>query len=86
MHTTWYVLETGMPADPDEVSTDGAGLLRHKDGVAVAIGPHGPRSRGMSKADIDAARAASTPKPRQAAPAKGREMKPGAEAAGYETR
>lgn len=44
---TWYVLENGVAADPDEVAPDAAGVLKHKSGVAVAMGPHGPKSRGV---------------------------------------
>lgn len=62
---TWYVLEDGSPGDPAEVSPDEAGVLRHKDGRAVAIGAHGnPRSRGMSADDIAAAREVKPEKPK----------------------
>lgn len=47
MRETWYVLEDGTPADPNEVAPDKKGVLRHKDGAAVAIGPHGPLSTGV---------------------------------------
>ena len=57
MSETWYVLETGAFADPNECGPDAAGVLRHVSGVAVAVGPHGHRSRGMSEAEIAAARA-----------------------------
>lgn len=57
MSETWYVLETGAFADPNECAPDAAGVLRHVSGVAVAVGPHGHRSRGMSQAEIAAARA-----------------------------
>ena len=53
---TWYVLEDGTYADPSDVVPGDDGVLRHKDGAAVAYGPHGPRSRGMSADDIEAAR------------------------------
>lgn len=48
---TWYVLENGVAADPDEVAPDAAGVLKHKSGVAVAMGPHGPKSRGVDPDD-----------------------------------
>ena len=51
---TWYILEDGTPGDPAKISPDESGTLRHQDGRAVAMGPHGPRSRGMSDADIAA--------------------------------
>lgn len=47
MRETWYVLDDGSAADPNEVAPDEAGVLRHKDGRAVALGPYGPRSRGV---------------------------------------
>ena len=34
---TWYVLEDGSNADPCEVAPDKKGVLRHKDGQAVAM-------------------------------------------------
>lgn len=51
MRETWYVLEDGSSANPNEVAPDERGVLRHKDGMAVAIGAHGNhRSRGV---DVD---------------------------------
>lgn len=47
MRETWYVLENGKAADPNEVAPDKDGVLRHKSGVAVGIGPHGPLSMGV---------------------------------------
>lgn len=47
MRETWYVLEDDTVADPREVAPDDGGVLRHKGGQAVAMGPHGPRSRGV---------------------------------------
>lgn len=58
MLVTWYVLENGMAADPCDVAPGADGVLRHKSGVAVAYGPHGPRSRGMSAEEVAAAREA----------------------------
>lgn len=51
MRETWYVLEDGTSADPNEVAPDDAGVLRHKDGLAVAVGPHGHLSRGVNVED-----------------------------------
>jgi hypothetical protein len=51
---TWYVLESGEVGDPHEIEPDDKGVLRHKDGRAVAYAPHGPRSRSV---DADAERA-----------------------------
>jgi hypothetical protein len=49
---TWYILEDGCPGDPALIAPGDNGLLRHADGRAVAYGPHGPRSRGMTDSDI----------------------------------
>lgn len=77
MPETWYVLQDGTPGDPAQIGPDSAGVLRHASGKAVAIGPHGPRSRSMSDAEIEAVRAAP--------PAADREMKP-KRGGRYETR
>jgi hypothetical protein len=45
---TWYVMEDGSCGDPREISPGADGVLRHKDGRAVAYAPHGPRSRGVN--------------------------------------
>lgn len=47
MRETWYVLEDGTYADPNECSTDEAGKLVHKSGVAVAMRGQVPSSRGV---------------------------------------
>lgn len=44
---TWYILEDGSCGDPREIKPDADGVLRHKDGRAVAYATHGPRSRGV---------------------------------------
>ena len=84
MRETWYVLEDGSFADPAEVAPDGAGMLRHKNGVGVAYSPHGPKSRSMGPEERAAAGAKAAAK-REAPKRSDREMKakPGA---GYETR
>lgn len=53
MRATWYVMEDGSVADPSEVTADAAGVLRHRDGRAVAMRGDVPRSRGV---DVDAQR------------------------------
>lgn len=72
---TWYVLDDGSSADPCEVAPDAAGILRHKDGKAVAMRGDVPRSRGV---DVDVERAKSK--------SSAREMKPQAQGLGYLTR
>lgn len=69
---TWYILEDGTPGDPAEIAADENGVLRHKDGRAVAIGDHGnPRSRGMTAEEVAEAR---------------KEVKPEKPAGSYKTR
>lgn len=51
MRATWYVMESGEPGDPAMIAPDADGVLRHGDGRAVAIGPHGPRSTGVDLPD-----------------------------------
>lgn len=72
---TWYILEDGAFADPDEVAPGDDGVLRHSSGIAVAYGPHGPRSRGMSAEEIGAygTREMRPEKPKR--PYRAREMK-----------
>lgn len=45
---TWYIMEDGSAGDPREIALSDDGILRHKDGRAVAYAPHGPRSRGVA--------------------------------------
>jgi len=47
MRETWYVLESGLVADPAEVAPDQNGVLRHSSGVAVAMRGDVPMSRGV---------------------------------------
>lgn len=53
---TWFKLENGNVADPNEVSPDAKGILRHKSGVAVAMKGSVPHSIGV---DVDAEKAKS---------------------------
>lgn len=71
MRETWYVLEDGTAADPKEVKPDDKGVLRHSNGMAVAVGPHGPKSTGV---DVEAERA------------KSKDVKPSGSQRGYKTR
>lgn len=51
MRATWYVLEDGKVADPNECTSDEKGALTHKSGVKVAMRfPDCPMSRGV---DVD---------------------------------
>ena len=70
---TWFVMEDGSVADPSDIAPGEDGILRHKDGRAVAYAPHGPRSRGV---DVEAERAKT----------KTREMKAEGPKRGYKTR
>ena len=63
---TWYIMEDGTPGDPALIGPGKDGLLRHADGRAVAVGPHGYRSRGMSAEDIAALTEKRTYKTREA--------------------
>jgi hypothetical protein len=56
MRETWYVLEDGSVADPNECAPDEAGKLAHKSGAAVAMRGHVPSSRGVD-ADEERAKA-----------------------------
>lgn len=57
MRETWYVLEDGSVADPNECACDEAGVLRHQSGAAVAMNGHVPKSRGVDDADAERAKA-----------------------------
>ena len=37
VHLTWYLLVDGTHADPNDVAPDKDGVLRHKNGLAVAL-------------------------------------------------
>jgi hypothetical protein len=78
---TWFVLEDDSVGDPMDVAPDAKGVLRHKDGRAVAMAPHGPRSRGVN-AEAERKRQA---KPKDAPARDDREVKP-KPGAKYETR
>lgn len=73
MRETWYVLDDDSVADPKEVAPDESGALRHRDGRAVAIGPYGPRSRGVDLSEV--AKAAPSAADRQMKPAGGARYK-----------
>lgn len=71
---TWYVLEDDSVASPADVVRDKSGVLRHKDGRAVAMRPDGetPRSRGV---DAEAEAAKVKPKTKQAPASRDRQVK-----------
>ena len=87
---TWYVLETGEVGDPRDVAPDSSGVLRHKDGRAVAYSQYGPRSSSVDAAAErakSAANARKAPVPPPAAPsAVAKDMNPAENKAGYVTR
>lgn len=72
MSAVWYIMEDGSVADPRDIAAGADGVLRHRDGRAVAYKPHGPRSRMVSDDEVAAYR--------------GREMKPERPARAYKTR
>jgi hypothetical protein len=81
MHTTWYVLENGALANPDDVAPDEAGRLVHSSGVLVAMRGDVPRTRGVDAEALRAMEAAGA-KPADA----DREMRPAATGRPYRTR
>lgn len=88
MRETWYVLEDGSIADPNDVLTDEKGKLAHRDGVAVAMRGDIPHSRSVDadaeRAKIQAAAEATKAKAKPAG--KDREIKAGSDSKTYETR
>lgn len=80
---TAYILEDETVAHPSEVGTDETGALRHKDGLAVAMAPHGPRARGASDEELAADAKARA---KQADDKTTRDMKPTRPKAGYKTK
>lgn len=73
---TWYVLEDGSVADPAECACDDKGVLRHKDGGAVAMRGDAHSSRSVVPGERSAT------KPEQSK----RDMKPEDKKQGYKTR
>ena len=65
MRETWYVLEDGNMADPNEVAPDDSGALRHKSGIAVAMKGDVPHTSGV---DAEEERAKKPGKAATAAP------------------
>src|SRR4051812_47697702 len=99
MPETWYILDDDSLGDPHEVARDDKGVLRHKDGRAVAHASHGPRTRsvdaeaerarsaGRVKAGEDAKKAADKSSDKEKEPqARTREMKPNEQGLSYKTR
>lgn len=70
MRATWYVLEDGSTVDPSDVAPDDAGILRHKDGAAVAMRGQTHSSRGV---DLD----------EEGKMIDSKQMRPGQSGAGY---
>lgn len=77
VHQTWYRLADGTQADPNDVATGEDGVLRHKNGVPVAMRESGaPMTCGARDA-----------KPgEKAPPAKDRELKAAGDGKKYKTR
>ena len=50
MRETWYMLEDGTVADPNNIAPDDDGTLRHTSGVAVAMKGSVPHSIGVDPA------------------------------------
>lgn len=51
-HLTWYLLADGTHADPNDCAPGADGVLRHKDGLAVALRGDGvPQSIGVDAVD-----------------------------------
>lgn len=75
MRETWYVLENGAFADPNDVAPDDKGALRHKGGVAVAM-----------RGDVPCTRSVDPDEERQKAAPKAREMKAEEPKRTYKTR
>lgn len=92
VHDTWYVLEDGSKADPNDVAPDDNGMLRHKSGVAVAMRGSVPRTSGVGPAAVEPAGGGEAPTGRDVAATAGapasddRQMKPAATGKGYHTR
>jgi hypothetical protein len=74
MRETWYVLDDGSVADPREVAPDKNGVLRHKNGAAVAMRGDVPSSRSVD------------PEEEKSKSKKTRDMQPEEPKRGYKTR
>lgn len=90
MMETWYVMADGAVGDPRDIRAGADGVLRHKDGRAVAYAPHGPRTRSV---DVAALPKAVEPPARDVTAAgdnkaatDDREMKPATGGRRYQTR
>jgi len=88
VHDTWYLLVDGTYADPNEVSHDKDGVLKHKNGVAVALRESGvPHTIGVDAVqnkNVEAAKAGRDAE--HHAKPKGKQMKADDEPKHYKTR
>lgn len=82
---TWYVAEDDSVLDPREVSEGKDGILRHKDGRAVAYAPHGPRSRSVDTDALSAGKRSRKPE-KEAETPETADMRPETPKRGYKTR
>lgn len=83
---TWYVLEDETVADPADVAPDDQGVLRTKEGKAVAMRNGVPRSRGVDPERANSADAAPTKTDPPPPAAKSKELKPAKPKGTYKTR
>lgn len=79
-HETWYVLEDGTAADPNDVQHGADGVLRHRDGRAVAMRDGGVPVTTGSPPAADAGPVPGGPRAMEAEP------KPKPRKAPYKTR
>lgn len=84
---TWYVLDDGSVVDPNEVTSDKSGILRHKSGAAVAMRGDVPSTRSVDPDEERSKARAASAKQQDAPPKSDRQMRAGDdERATYKTR
>jgi len=82
MRETWYVLEDGSAVDPNEVAPDAKGVLRHGNGMAIAMRGQVPSTRGVNPEE-ERSKAALR---RNVVDDRSKEMKPEESKRSYKTR
>ena len=85
VHLTWYVLADGTHADPNDCAPGEDGVLRHENGVPVALHEDGtPMSVGKAADEGNNVEAAQRPPAQlQSEP---KDVKPAKPKGGYKTR